>query len=59
MRPPRGELELHFQPKLNLADRSVTITDPGVEIVRSYIPAYVGFVQGVESVFPRERRKCF
>jgi len=37
-----------------VADGSVTIADPGIEIVRSYIPSYVGFLQGVESVFPQE-----
>jgi Peptidase S46 len=37
-----------------IADGTITLADPGIGIVRSYIPAYVGFLQGVESVFPRE-----
>jgi hypothetical protein len=37
-----------------VADGSLTIADPAIEIVRSYLPAFIAFQQVVASVFPQE-----
>lgn len=37
-----------------VADGTLTMTDPGIGIVRAYLPAFVGFQQIIGQVFPQE-----